>query len=220
MNEKKISLHKGGHCCFLATSAAALPILVLILLFLGELILMVVGGVLIIADPIREVDTIIVLSGGGDLSRVGEGALLYNEKLAPWLVFTETDPLNGELISDTMALLKEEARSLGVPDSAILITPGHAESTLDEARQSLQLMQTNGFTGCIVVTDPFHTLRTRLIFRDVYRKSGITVSVRPVRNHWYRSTTWWASVEGRQATLNEYLKIAAYLLGQQAGVFE
>jgi uncharacterized SAM-binding protein YcdF (DUF218 family) len=65
----------------------------------------------------------------------------------------------------------------------------------------------------IVVTDPFHTQRTRMIFREVFDGSGRSVRVHPVPGHWYRSGTWFLSVAGWGNTLREYAKMTGYMLG-------
>jgi uncharacterized SAM-binding protein YcdF (DUF218 family) len=67
--------------------------------------------------------------------------------------------------------------------------------------------------SAMIITDPYHTFRTRLIFRQVFEGSEVDISVRPVREHWYRSNTWWASLEGWQVTILEYGKLAVHLVG-------
>ena len=197
-----------------------LPILLVILVVAGEFILTAIGGILIIADPLRESDAIAVLSGGGDMSRVEEGARLYLEKMGKWLILTEITPREGEKVTETTTLFVEIATGEGVPGSAILVTSQAAFSTREEAIEILKLAQKRDINSLIIVTDPFHTFRTRLIFRSVFRNSGIDIYVRPVRNHWYRSPTWWATSQGRQATLSEYVKIIAYFSGLESGLVE
>ncbi len=175
-------------------------------------ILWAMGGVLIIADPLKEVDAVVVLSGGKE-ERIEEGARLYREKYANYYVITETGSTVPGIGSDYADYIKNEAASLGVPLGAFLITEEHADSTLEEARAVRQLLERTNLKSCIVVTDPYHTFRTRLIFRDVFEGSGIRVRVRPVRNHWYQSSVWWMTQQGREVTFTEYAKIAYYLLG-------
>ncbi len=206
--------------CLSASLVVSLPILVIAILVLGEIFLTALGGILIIADPLRASDAVVVLSGGQDMSRLEEGAKIFLDKNAKWLVLTEITSPEGEKVSETTQLFKETARSLGVPDSATLVTNQASFSTKAEAEQTLALMNQKGFTSAIIVTDPFHTFRTRLIFRSVFRNTGIDLYVRPVRNHWYRSTTWWTSDEGRKATISEYVKIAAYIFGEQTDLVE
>jgi uncharacterized SAM-binding protein YcdF (DUF218 family) len=94
-----------------------------------------------------------------------------------------------------------------------MITEGIQGSTHDEAEAVLRLMEQHQLQSVIVVTDPFHTQRARMIFREVFDGSGKTVRVHPVPNHWYRSATWFFSEEGWQHTLLEYAKMAGFMLG-------
>ena len=209
-----------GRGCRGVSLVLLLPLLLIVLVIAGEFILTAIGGILIIADPLRESDAIAVLSGGGDMSRVEEGARLFMEKMGAWLVLTEITPREGDKVTETTTLFKEIAIGEGVPNSSILVTGQAAFSTRQEAVEILNLAQKRGFQSLIVVTDPFHTFRTRLIFRSVFRDSGIDLYIRPVRNHWYKSTTWWATSQGRQATLSEYMKIIAFFSGLESGLVE
>lgn len=74
-------------------------------------------------------------------------------------------------------------------------------------------MEKHQYQSVIVVTEPYHTQRARMIFRDVFRGSGKVVCVHPVLSHWYRSGTWFLSLDGWQLTINEYVKMAGYLTG-------
>jgi len=110
-----------------------------------------------------------------------------------------------------------EAVRLGIPAGAITVTEEAATSTIDEANQVRDLMASRGLQSCIVVTDPFHTFRTRLIFRDVFEDSGMSVIIKPVQGHWYKSRSWWLTSQGRTATLQEYAKLFAFILGFKGG---
>jgi uncharacterized SAM-binding protein YcdF (DUF218 family) len=182
--------------------------LVILGLFGLELLLTALGAALIIADPLQKTDAIVVLSGGG-LSRLEEAAKLFEEKNSEWVILTETGKSSTEfgLYSE---LDRIEAIRLGIPPNQIIITEQHVEDTGDEARVVRKLAQSRGFHSLTVVTDPFHSLRTRLIFREGFKDSDIKVYVRPVRDHWYRSTNWWLSRQGWEATLSEYVRLFYY----------
>jgi uncharacterized SAM-binding protein YcdF (DUF218 family) len=106
---------------------------------------------------------------------------------------------------------------LGIPSGALVLTEGEATSTWQEAQRVRDLMTSRNIQSAIVVTDPFHTFRTRLIFREVFQDSGITISIQPVQGHWYQSRSWWATPQGRRATVQEYVKLIAYMLGFKTG---
>ena len=175
-------------------------------------LLWAMGGVLIIADPLGEADAVVDLSGG-DLDRIEEAALLFEEKYVKTLIITETGKKLPDIGTSYSTLLKGEARRLGVPDGAILITDLEANSTQEEAVAIRELMKKSELKSCIVVTDPFHSLRTRLIFRKEFQGSDLSVRVRPVRGHWYKSNTWWQSNAGWNATILEYIKLLSNILG-------
>jgi uncharacterized SAM-binding protein YcdF (DUF218 family) len=77
----------------------------------------------------------------------------------------------------------------------------------------LKTAKASDFSNLIVVTDPYHTFRTRLIFRSVFRGSGIKVMVHPISGHWYDSATWFLTPSGWRDTLFEYFKTIGFFLG-------
>ncbi|HPD62734.1 MAG TPA: YdcF family protein, partial [Anaerolineaceae bacterium] len=160
----------------------------------------------IYADPLKEADSVVALSGDtGD--RVAEAARLYQKQYASYLFITYTDePARDALIR--AAVIE------GIPADRVIVTEMQVSNTVDEARAIKALAKERAQDSLIIITDPFHTLRTRIIFRNVFRGSGIDVQVRPVGGHWYRSTTWWRTAEGRRYTLEEYLKILLYFFGR------
>jgi uncharacterized SAM-binding protein YcdF (DUF218 family) len=181
----------------------------------GFVLLTGLGAILVIADPIKKADAIVILSGG-DEHRMQEAILLYQEKYAGMIILTETGSKVSGYETDysfeqRLALINAE-----IPPTAILITPKHANSTREEARAVLSMVTNESMHSIIVVTDSYHTLRTRLIWREAFRNSGITIIVRPDRGSWYKSNTWWLSKNGWETTILEYAKLANYLVFQKA----
>jgi uncharacterized SAM-binding protein YcdF (DUF218 family) len=198
-----------GGCTGLILIAAA----GLVLLYFG---LVGLGAYLVVSDPLQPAKAIVVLSGdmGG---RMVETAALFKEEYAEAVILTETDQPsdNGEMETPSTQAKRLDALAEGIPEDAILITPVQSSSTLDEAKAVLSLMQEKNLSSCIVVTDPFHSHRTQVIFHDVFNGSGIMVMVHPVSDHWYRSRTWFLSRQGWDTTLREYVKYFGYLAGRK-----
>jgi len=192
---------KSGRGC-----AWVILLLIIFLVLSAPLILRGIGAVLIYADPLEDADSVVALSGDtGD--RVTEAAWLYEHQYADYLFITYTDePARDALI--------RSAQLAGIPGERVIVTEMQVSNTVDEARAIKALAEERAQDSLIIITDPFHTLRTRIIFRNVFRGSGIDVQVRPVGGHWYRSTTWWRTAEGRRYTLEEYLKILLYFFGR------
>jgi uncharacterized SAM-binding protein YcdF (DUF218 family) len=170
------------------------------------------GAYLITGDPLSKSDAIVVLSGGSDLERVDEAARLVKKRYAPVIILTETEKTWEELetgSSHSTQLKIQEAQAAGVPPKQILVTKGKAISTADEAEYILTLMREAGYQSAIIVTDPFHTRRAKILFQSEFANSGMSIIVQPVPGHWYRSPTWMFSVNGWRMTLNEYKKLLA-----------
>jgi len=192
-----------------AWRACLLGLLLLLgLLYLG---LRGLGAFLITGDPLERGDAVVVLGGGGE-HRVEEAVRLVQERYGLWLIVTEP----GEVVPGEgpgSQVFRRVAILAGISPDVILITEKTAANTYQEAEAVLHTMEKHQLKSVIVVTDPFHTQRTRMIFRSVFAGSGMTVRVHPVPNHWYRSTTWFFHLEGWNQTFREYVKMAGFLLG-------
>jgi uncharacterized SAM-binding protein YcdF (DUF218 family) len=188
---------------------------ILLIPILAALLFTAMGGVLVVADPLEKVDAIVMLSGGGE-ERINETIRLYQEEYAQTIILTET----GAILKGYNAEYSKEQRLIfldaEIPSTSIWISPHHAASTRDEAKDVRALVNNKDVYSLIVVTDPYHTLRTRMIWNEVFANSGIKIIVRPARESWYKSSTWWLSAEGWRNTLNEYVKIASYIILRKA----
>lgn len=187
-----------------SAACASLLLLMIILPVILYYSLVAVGSVLIVADPIVPVDAVVILSGDrGD--RLSMAADLLNRGFVHSLVITNTHPAaNWQLV--------REAIALGFNPENIFITEKEVDSTADEARAVRKFAQSRGWTSLMVVTDPFHSFRTRIIFRRELRGSGVSVAVRPVVGHWFRSNTWFYYQEGWRFVFLEIGKLFNYLL--------
>ena len=83
-----------------------------------------------------------------------------------------------------------------------------------------RLLEEQGLRSLLVVTSAWHTRRASIAFRDAFRGSGIAVSMHALPaeaysywGHSYRPQEWWTYKLGRDPTLSEYFKLAAYLVG-------
>lgn len=195
-------------------SCGSVLLLMAALLLGGYLVLRTLGAVLVTADPLKSADAAVVLSGDPG-ERVAFAVKLYRDEVVRFVIITETGeriPEVGPTISDQRA---QQAERGGVPAENILLTQQDAASTVEEARAVRALVEESGFKRLIIVTDPYHTQRTRLIFRDAFSGSGVKIMIQPAAGHWYRSGTWFLSLEGWRITAIEYVKLAAFLLGIQ-----
>jgi len=184
---------------FLLGCLGALALVLLI--YLG---LVLVGAVLIVADPIEPVDAVVVLSGD-DGDRLALAIEMHERGLAPSLVITDTS-------RQANRLLIQEAEAGGFPEDEIYVTDIQVGSTVDEARAVRAFAQDRGWDSLMVVTDPYHSFRARFIFRRELRGSGIETYFRPVVGHWFRSPVWFFYPEGWKFAFLEIIKFFSYLI--------
>ena len=197
----------------LLAGLVGLAILAIVFLVMAKSILTAMGNLIITSDAAYRSDAIVVLSGGGT-PRLQEAARLHLEGLAPFVILTETGGTT-ESFGSISDIEKEQLAEFGVTPTKILVTERHVDSTQDEARVIHKLMNNKAFKSIIVVTDPYHCLRTRMIFTDELQKDGLIAYIRPVRDHWYKADTWWKTPEGWQITISEYIKLITTVFVQK-----
>ena len=176
-------------------------LLSVVLLYLG---LILIGAVLIVADPVTSVDAVVVLSGD-DGDRLALAIDMHERGLAPSLVITDTNRRANRL-------LIREAEVGGFPEDEIYVTDMQVDSTVDEAQAVRSFAQDRGWDSLMIVTDPYHSFRTRFIFRREIKGTGIEIYVRPVVGHWFRSTSWFLRPEGWQFAFLEITKFFSYVV--------
>jgi len=173
------------------------------------------GAYLIVADELVPVRAIVVLSGGTE-PRMREALKLYEEGYGAIIILTETGGKLGETDQLYSFDMRIQLMNNGVPSGNILITDMQVGSTIDEARAVWEILTTQHYPSAIIVTDPYHTRRTRMVFREAFSDSPIDIYIRPVGSSWYNSRTWFLSTKGWQFTILEYVKLIGYLLGLNA----
>ena len=186
-------------------------IILFIVFFLMIVVCRALGSYLIVSNDLEYANAIVVLSGG-DESRMQEALRLYNENYSSLIVLTET----GNVVEGFDHLhsfdMRIELLNNGVPSGNILLTDQVATSTEEEAQAVKNLLTTRQFTSCIVVTDPYHTRRAYLIFRNVFADSNIKVMIHSTPNHWYTADRWFLKINGWRFTILEYIKLVAFAL--------
>jgi uncharacterized SAM-binding protein YcdF (DUF218 family) len=162
------------------------------------------GAFLIVQDPLERADVIIVLSGGREDERVREGAELYHQGYAPWVLLSGGEKLQGLAIPD---LQRAQALRHGIPASALLFETA-STSTAEQARFLRPMLEGRGVRRAIVVTSSFHTRRTRYLFRRIFRGSPVDIRVHPVQHDFFSPDRWWTRDWDTEQVVLEYIKLA------------
>jgi uncharacterized SAM-binding protein YcdF (DUF218 family) len=184
----------------------------LTLLLARSLWLPLIGGFLIVADPLAPADAVVPL-GGGERDRVTQAVTLFRQGYVDWFIVTNTELDLPGIRDSWAALVRREATWRGVAEEQIVDAPGTVTTTYNEALAVRGLASARGWRSLIIATDPYHTRRARLIFRDVFRDTGVLVIVRPVDDAPYRAGAWWHTEEGLRDTWTEFLKLVLYVAG-------
>jgi uncharacterized SAM-binding protein YcdF (DUF218 family) len=172
------------------------------------------GDHLIMEDPIAHADAVFVL-GGSAMDRGSEAARLYAQGISDRFIFTGA-PVNTDLqalrIDSTEA---ECTRSIAVRNGIpfpLTTALDKGTSTFEEAGVLLAIAQAGHMDTVMIVSNRFHLRRVRFVFRERFRKAGITVLLHGAPSTQFDERTWWASEEGLIMLNNEYVKLAYYHL--------
>ena len=133
--------------------------------------------------------------------RIDRGIEVFHEQGADVLVLTlfKPEPWAVDLVRDG-----------GVPDSSIRV-PLTVASTEDEAGVARDMVERCGWRTIAVVTSPYHTRRTGILFA---RAVGDAANVQVVRaatqvSRW----TWWSSKRQRRDVVAEWAKLSRDMVG-------
>ena len=131
---------------------------------------------LVVQDRLRKVDVIIVL-GGASGERTLQAADLYKRGYAPFILVCGG---KGVWKFSWGEVMRDLAVEQGVPRDAI-ITEDLSRTTLEDAINARMIAEEKGFTSAIVVSSPYHMRRVSLLFRKVFKGSGISLIFYPVQ---------------------------------------
>lgn len=173
-------------------------------------LLQAVGNFLVIQDPLSHADAVIAISGDGTNERVMTAASLVQAGYAPWLILSGST--GGYARGGATDAMIRAAVRAGIPRERILVDDT-SESTHDNARNTLQIMQERGWRGAILITSAYHTRRAARIFRAAFRPHGLEVQVFAAHNSFFNVDKWWARRRDRNIVLREYGKLLADLIG-------
>jgi uncharacterized SAM-binding protein YcdF (DUF218 family) len=137
---------------------------------------------LVVADPPRRADAVVVLGGGildedspgtGTTIRLVHGLRLHHRGYAPLLILTGGNPVTPEVPES--AVMARVARELGTP-ADVLVLERVADRTATQGEAVARLARARGVRTILLVTSPEHSYRAARVFR----KTGLEVISTPV----------------------------------------
>jgi uncharacterized SAM-binding protein YcdF (DUF218 family) len=156
------------------------------------------GGWLVVTEPLRKADAIVVL--GGHLPyRAMEAADIYNMGWAPEVWVTQTDN-SRDRVTESLGIdyVREHEYSrrvlekLGVPAGAIRMLEPKVVNTTDEVKAVAARLRSIGGTRVIFVSSKPHTRRIRQSWRALADRNLESV-VRYADEDPYQANRWWGT---------------------------
>ncbi len=190
-----------------------ISIIVLALALLYTPLFHLLASPLIVRDPLKKADAVVVLSGGwageGKLSsstmeRYRYGIALFQKGYGRYLVFSGGNLTGAPSEAGEMA---EMATSDGFPDEAIIVED-NSTTTWENALFVKKILLEKGLHSVVLVTSPYHTLRAKAMFLD----KGIDVTAAPVPDSEFYRASGPDRLRMAKLVLLEYVKLGLYNL--------
>jgi uncharacterized SAM-binding protein YcdF (DUF218 family) len=178
------------------------------------------GDLLVLREPPRAADGVVVLGGDTYGGRALRGTELVRAGYAPRVyVLDERACAHGSCtrwseLWRSGKLGEAESTWAGLPEGAVVpllddipAVPG----TYEEAIEAWERLRPLGVRRILLVTDPFHSRRAALTWRKVVGGEADVSSV-PCDQGCLAMDGWWRDREGLKAVWLEYARLAGYLV--------
>ncbi|MFO7889736.1 MAG: YdcF family protein [bacterium] len=174
------------------------------------------GTFLVVEDKPESADAIVVLMGSpGD--RMLQAYDLFNAGYSEKVIMVDTyitgrDALaeRGVYLKTNTGLAEEVGVALGIPEDAVIIIPGEAQSTGQEAVAVRNFIESgNDIKGIILVTSPSHTRRARAVFRRAFSELDhpVDIMVVPSRYSDFNAGRWYSERQSAKRVVMEYTRL-------------
>ncbi|WP_339138131.1 MAG: YdcF family protein [Candidatus Electrothrix sp. GW3-4] len=178
----------------------------LLVLATGVLFLRYAPLLLLVDEPVTQADIAVVLGGGGG-SRLHKGLALYKGQLVDHLVLVDKTK------QDWAAMLQRLCPNY-VVEGKITILEG-SRNTFTDAELAEAYCRAHNIKNMLVVTDPYHTRRAALIFKEQFAENNVQVRVVSSGEFGNRLTPqdqWWQDENTLKTVWAELSKIFIILL--------
>ena len=172
-------------------------------------------------------DCLVILMGsfpervlqGYDLYREGKAdrILIVEEGMGP---FRQLEARGVNIETNSEQAIKSLA-TLGVPRDSIILLPGDALGTIDEAIAVRKFISSKmPADTLILVSSPAHMRRASIIFKATHKdqSENIYIGSSPSKYSGFSPDKWWRRKEDIQSVVSEYLKIVSFILFEKRNI--
>ena len=160
---------------------------------------------LVVRDPPRVVDAVVVMAGDPGYERTRTAARLVLEGRAGLLVVTGGEPGPG----DSSESLRDAAIAFGVPPERVRMEQV-SHSTREAMLAVRPILERERCRSVVLVSSPYHQRRTYWAARRVL--SGVRIVNAPANPSFWSPDGWWRERSTRRIVFGEYLKLAYYMV--------
>jgi uncharacterized SAM-binding protein YcdF (DUF218 family) len=186
-----------------------LVIIIILVVITSNYWLTLIAKSLIINETPAKSDIIIVPSGNDQNLRIDYAAELYKKGFAKKILLSGTLSLEKET---GVNLGKVYTVSLGVPENDILLE-NKSISTYENALFSKEIVKKRGYKSVLLVTYPLHTRRSRYVFKKIFPRGIIIITVCDMRS--FDLNQWWKKEDLARSVVYEYLGFLWYLFSRK-----
>jgi len=173
-----------------------------------------------ISQPAQNADCIVVFAGGvGESGKAGQGyeervqysVDLYNKGYAKYIIFSS----GYTYVFEETQVMKALAVSLDVPQEAIVLE-NKAGNSYENVKFTRDILMQKGWRKILLVSSPYHMLRTSLVFKKNAKDIKVTYTPLPRSLFYFRANKVGKIIQKRislkqiKGILHEYLGILYY----------
>lgn len=200
--------------------------IVLIFVACFPLWLPALGRFLLVPDRLKPADSIVVLRGE-DFFKMNKAVDLYEKGYAPKILVCalpkeegeiwdfyqfKNKILGGEELSPKEFVVRA-FRYFGLSDQKDLyVLEKDVRSTYDEAVAVRNWLLEQKVKSIILIADSYHMRRAWIIFKKVFKGTGIEIYPITASNPTYQPQTWWRSEKDVRRVLEEYVSLTFNIL--------
>ena len=179
------------------------------------------GSFLVLDDQPDNTDIMVVLMGStGD--RMLQAYDLYSAGISDKVLLVNTFVAGNDILAErgvhlksNTEIAKEIGVALGIEPNALIIIPGSAQSTREEADAVRNYIQSNeNISNILLISSSYHTRRARLIFNRAFSRleSPVDVYVKPSEYSGFNHRQWYRERESAKRVMMEYTRLIHFLL--------
>jgi uncharacterized SAM-binding protein YcdF (DUF218 family) len=183
------------------------------------------GGVwLVEEDEVGDLDdAVIVLLMGSVGDRALQAVDLYQQGKSDHILMVRSHLSGYEELQDRGITIAGDVDNSykvltesGIAEDDIMILPGNAQSTQDEAVVIAQYLKNrHDIDKILLVTSKFHSHRSELIFQKALADLEVEIYSAPTPYDPYQARGWYKDREDIQSVVTEYIKLANYFVFEQ-----